>query len=222
MRLLYGTTNEGKLAVMRRALAPLTDIELIGLKDMEEQLRGRSCGKSFDDGETSLPTSVLPQIEETGTTPLENARLKARAYYDALRIPVFSCDTGLYFEGLPGELQPGVHVRTVGGKRLTDEEMTAYYSGLARKYGDITARYKNAVCFVLDDTHIYESMDDSLSGEAFLLTSQAHPGRQSGFPLDCLSKSIVTDQYYYDMEGDCQDDVALDRGFLEFFKEILG
>ncbi len=227
MRLLYGTSNEGKLAVMRRALAPLKGIEIIGLKELEEELRltEKNLGGSHPlraEGKNVPPAVLLPQIEETGTTPLENARIKALAYYNALKIPVFSCDTGLYFDGLPQELQPGIHVRTVRGRRLTDEEMTAYYGGLARKYGDLTARYKNAACFVLDDTHIYESMDDTLSGEPFLLTGTPHPRRQKGFPLDCLSKHIGTGKYYYDMEGERQDDLALDEGFYYFFKSALG
>lgn len=200
MKILYGTTNPGKLAVMKRSLAPLKEIELIGLHEIE------------------MP---LPEIEETGSTPLENARLKAVAYYEAWHMPVFSCDSGLYFEGLPEEIQPGIHVRNVNGKCLTDQEMTQYYGGLAKKYGDITARYKNAICLVMDQEHIYESMEESLSGEPFLLTSVPHEKRQTGFPLDCLSKNIATGQYYYDLGENRQDDVALDRGFLEFFRDSI-
>lgn len=205
LQLLYGTSNQGKLAAMRRALKALPNVEIIGLEDIKDIKEN------------------LPEVEETGSTPLENARLKALAYYDTLKIPVFSCDTGLYFDGLPEELQPGVHVRTVRGRRLTDEEMTAYYAGLARRYGDLTARYQNAICLVLDAAHIYESMDDTLSGQPFLLTSTPHPrGREiKGFPLDCLSKSLTTGEYYYDMGENCEDNVALNNGFYSFFKSIL-
>ena len=200
MKLLYGTTNEGKLAAMRRCLASLPQIELIGLNQIK---------------------TPLPHIEETGRTLLENARLKALGYYEVLHMPVFSCDTGLYFDGLSEELQPGIHVRNVRGRCLTDEEMMEYYAGLARQYGDLVARYRNAVCLVLDEEHIYESMDESLSGEAFLLTSVPHPKRQKGFPLDCLSKHIATGVYYYDMPDMQQDDVALNNGFFRFFQNAL-
>ena len=200
MKLLYGTTNEGKLAAMQRCLASLPQIELIGLNQIK---------------------TPLPHIEETGRTLLENARLKALGYYEVLHMPVFSCDTGLYFDGLSEELQPGIHVRNIRGRCLTDEEMTEYYAGLARQYGDLVARYRNAVCLVLDEEHIYESMDESLSGEAFLLTSVPHPKRQKGFPLDCLSKHIATGVYYYDMPNMQQDDVALNNGFFRFFQNAL-
>lgn len=199
MKLVYGTTNAGKLAVMKRCLAPLKNIELISLNEVDV---------------------LLPEISEIGNTPLENARIKAKAYYKVLGVPVFSCDSGLYFEEIPEELQPGVHVRNVNGKYLTDEEMTEYYSNLARKYGDLTAWYKNAICLVMDETHIYESMDKSLWSEPFLLTCVPHTQRQQGFPLDCLSKHIETGEYYYDMGGYRQDDMAAEKGFLEFFRKI--
>ena len=108
MKILYGTTNPAKLSSMRKWLSGL-DIELVSLNDM--------------DGD-------IPDVSETGDTPLENAELKARAYYKAFGMPVFSCDSGLYFESLP-EFSPKVHVRNIGGKCLTDDEMIAYYGGLA-------------------------------------------------------------------------------------------
>lgn len=40
-------------------------------------------------------------------------------------MPVFSCDSGLYFDGVHGvqeEIQPGVHVRNVNGRSLLDED----------------------------------------------------------------------------------------------------
>ena len=200
MKLLYGTTNVGKLAVMKRCLAPLKNIELVSLNEID---------------------APLPEIKEEGNTPLENARIKAMAYYEAFGIPVFSCDSGLYFEEVPEELQPGVRVRNVNGRCLTDEEMTIYYSSLARKYGDLTAYYKNAICLIIDAEHKFESMDKSLWSEPFLLTDIPHSRRQPGFPLDCLSKHIKTGEYYYDMGSYRQDDIAAEKGFFEFFRKII-
>lgn len=199
MKFLYGTGNEAKIDVMRRKLAPL-GIELIGLRDLE--------------GEP-------PQVLEDGRTPLENARKKALAYYKAYGMPVFSCDSGLYFDSLPDEMQPGVHVRTVKGRILTDEEMTEYYAGLAKEYGDITARYRNAICLVLDETRIYEAMDEDMASAPFLLTSvPAGPIRQKGFPLDCISMDIRTKKYYYDMNNELLDTIAVEDGFLRFFETV--
>lgn len=200
MKLLYGTGNHAKLEAMQRRLARL-DLEIIGLEDMDKK---------------------APQVAENGSTPLENARLKAYAYYDAFRLPVFSCDSGLYFEGVPDDIQPGVHVRTVNGKYLTDDEMLQYYSGLAKKYGNLKARYRNAICLVLDKEHIYETMDDSLADGPFLLTPIPHSTvMHKGFPLDSLSVDIKTGKYFYDLEETDRDEVAVKEGFLEFFRSVL-
>ena len=203
MKLLYGTGNLAKLSAMRNRLEQL-DIELIGLNDL------RAEGK------------IIPEVIEDGNTPLENARLKAMAYYEAFQIPVFSCDSGLYFDNVPDEVQPGVHVRNVNGKCLSDDEMIDYYSGLVKIYGNLVARYRNAICFVMDDTHIYEAMEPSMESEKFILTDKPHSTiRKEGFPLDSISLDIKTNKYYYDLPEDRLEQVAVEDGFLEFFKNVL-
>ena len=203
MKLLYGTGNPAKLSAMQSRLKQL-DIELIGLNDL------RNEGKD------------LPKIVENGKTPLENARRKAMAYYEVFHMPVFSCDSGLYFDNVPDEVQPGVHVRNVNGKCLSDDEMIDYYSGLVKIYGNLVARYKNAICFVLDDVHIYEAMELSMESEKFILTDKPHSRiRKEGFSLDSLSLDIRTKEYYYDLPEDKLEKVAVEDGFLEFFKKVL-
>ena len=199
MKLIYGTGNTAKLSFMRKALAGM-NVQILGLNELNRP---------------------IPKIPETGTSPLENARIKATAYYRAFRMPVFSCDSGLYFDNLPDALQPGVHVRNVNNRELTDEEMIAYYGNLARQYGDLRARYKNAVYFVFDEAHIYKSMADDLSGNCFLLTAHPHQKRVKGFPLDSLSVHIPTGKYYYDLKERPTDDIVLDIGFRRFFKIAL-
>lgn len=109
MRILYGTTNQAKLEVMREATKSL-GIEVIGLSDLKCE---------------------LPVVNENGKTPLENAQIKAEVYYHAFHMPVCSCDSGLYFDELEEDKQPGIYVRRVDGKELTDDEMVLYYGTLA-------------------------------------------------------------------------------------------
>ncbi|MDO4295924.1 MAG: non-canonical purine NTP pyrophosphatase [bacterium] len=203
INLLYGTENPSKLEMMRSRLASLP-IHLIGLQEL------RAKGME------------IPTVEESGNNPLENAKLKAKAYYEAFHMPVFSCDSGLYFDNLPQELQPGVYVRRIGGQARTDEEMIAYYSGLAKTYGDLTARYKNAICLILDEQHIYESMEPSMESEAFIITAVPHKMRKEGFPLDSLSIEIKSGKYYYDLPETALEQVAVQDGLLEFFQKLLG
>lgn len=203
MKLLYGTGNQAKLSVMRSRLEKL-GIELIGLNDLRQE------GK------------YIPDVVEAGSSPLENARLKALAYYQAFQMPVFSCDSGLYFDNVPDEIQPGVHVRNVNGKCLSDEKMQEYYGGLAKKHGNLVAQYRNAICFVMDEERIYEAMDESLYSEKFILTDKPHSQiRKKGFPLDSMSIDIRTNKYYYDMTDEELDQFAVEDGFLYFFKKVI-
>ncbi len=203
MKLLYGTGNPAKLSAMKSRLETL-DIEVIGLNDLKaEGIR-------------------IPEVPENGNTPLENARQKALAYYEAFQMPVFSCDSGLYFDRVPDEVQPGIHVRNVNGKCLSDEEMIEYYAGLVKQYGNLTARYRNAICFIMNEKQIYESMDSSLESEKFILTDVPHSAvRKKGFPLDSMSIDIKTNKYYYDLAAEKLEQVAVEDGFLLFFQKVL-
>ena len=199
MKILYGTTNKGKLQAMEKAVKEL-GIELIGLNDL-------NC--------------ELPSISENGKTPLENAEIKARAYYEAFHMPVFSCDSGLYFDELADHEQPGIHVRRVNGKELNDDEMIQYYSSLAEQHGGkITGRYRNAIYFIVDEKHHYSSMDMSIATEPFILVAKPHVKRVEGFPLDSLSIDIRSGKYYYDLE--VKDvSTSVDEGVRRFFTAII-
>jgi XTP/dITP diphosphohydrolase len=193
MKLLYGTGNPAKLNTMRKALAGL-GLELIGLKDLSMQ---------FDD------------VEEAGSDPLENSIIKARAYAKHVDLPVFSCDSGLYIEGLPQSEQPGVNVRTVGGKRLSDDEMIEHYSAIARRLGgSAVAQYRNAICLIAGGRMVTHFGAD-IASQRFVLTTVPHVKRIEGFPLDSLSVHLATGKYYYDLSR--LEKGSTDEGFRNFF-----
>ena len=200
MKILYGTTNRAKLEIMEEIVEPL-GISIIGLNDLALN---------------------IPLITETGKTPLENAQIKATAYYKAFHMPVFSCDSGLYFDELEDDKQPGVHVRRINGRELSDDEMIQYYSSLAKQHGgQITGRYRNAIYLILNESAIYSSMDISLATEPFILTSKPHEKRVEGFPLDSLSKDIISGEYYYDLKRKDVSTSAMENGFKRFFTKLI-
>lgn len=209
LRFIYGTGNEAKFRSMQRTLDGLP-IELTGLWQAADR-------KGID----------LPEVAETGSSPLENARIKSEIYYELFGKPVFSCDSGLYLwnsvtgEMLPEKLQPGIHVRGRGSHRLEDDELITYYTGLVREFGPILARYKNGISLILDEEHRWESMEESLWGEAFLFTDKPHQKRIKGFPLDSISLEISSGKYYYDLEDNLQDQIAAEKGFRHFFQQIV-
>lgn len=202
MKLVYGTTNSGKLQHMKNMLQGL-DIELVGLKEVALE-----------------PVNVYEQ----GNNPLENARQKALAYYSALKVPVFSCDSGLYIAGLNHYDQPGVHIRRVNGRELDDERMLEYYAELALRYGgQVKARHRNAICLVVDDQTLYEYDGDDLASEEFLIVPDPHPRRIPGFPLDSLSVDCNTGRYYFELEHEPSDDNSSisSIGFRRFFERTI-
>lgn len=82
-RLLVATHNAGKLDEFRQLLGP-RGIDVTGAADLN-----------------------LPEPVETGTTFLENARIKAQAALLATGLPALSDDSGLEVDGLDGA--PGVY-----------------------------------------------------------------------------------------------------------------
>lgn len=199
MELIYGTTNQGKLNLMKDYLSG-TEIEIIGLNELSQP-----------PGEPG----------ECGRTPLENARGKAEYYFHALDRPVFSCDSGLIIEGLPEEEQPGVHVRRRDGKVLTDAEMTKYYADIASRLGGkCRAHYHNAICLIFSGAERYEYDGEDISGESFYLVDRAKPQKEKGFPLDCISVDMKTGLYFVD-EGYSSRAEEKKQGFRRFMERAV-
>ena len=85
-----------------------------GGKRFEADLRNRESGKVFHDegsfegigcgtAQSQGSAGCTGGAGGNGRTPLENARQKAEFYYSIFKMPVFSCDSGMYIEGLPEE-----------------------------------------------------------------------------------------------------------------------
>jgi len=98
MRLLIATTNPGKVREYKSLLADL-DIDLVGLKDV----------------------GINEEIEENGSTYIENAELKARAYAEVSGLLTLADDSGLEVDALNG--RPGIHsARYAPGQRGPDSK----------------------------------------------------------------------------------------------------
>ncbi len=209
LEIIYGTGNGAKISYMEETLKNLP-MKIVSLHQAAEK-----------------EGIILPDIKETGDTPLENARLKAEGYFRVFGKPVFSCDSGIYLwnyttkEPLPDEEQPGIHIRGNGERRLGDEELLAYYIGLVKKYGQVCGRFKNGICFIWNGEQRKESMSESMWGEPFLLTDKPHEKRVEGFPVDRISLDISTGKYLYDLEEGSEGEEAQNRGFENFFRECL-
>jgi len=83
-------------------------------------------------------------VKETGTTFLENARLKAEAICAASGMPAIADDSGLVVEALGGE--PGVFSSAYGGEGLTSKKRCKY---LLDKMEGIKLRGAKFVCTIV-------------------------------------------------------------------------
>jgi XTP/dITP diphosphohydrolase len=199
VKIIYGTKNKAKLEDMRKILNGL-DFEITGLEDITEK---------------------IPEVEESGNDPLKNAEIKATAYYKILKRPVFSCDSGLFIEGLEEKLQPGVYVRRVNGRYMNDAEMIDYYSRLAGMFEkDCIARYQNAICLILDEKNIFSYSGYDISGERFILSPKRHEIYNEGYPLDSISIDMASGKYYVEMDNE-KDTLSHEEGFRKFFQSVL-
>lgn len=90
-----------------------------------------------------------PDVEETGSTLEENARLKARAVVEATGLPVLADDTGLEVEALGGE--PGVNTARFAGPSADYAENVARMLEVMGGRADRSARFRTVVALEFPD-----------------------------------------------------------------------
>lgn len=199
MKLIFGTYNPSKLGYIRKCLEGL-DIEIESLKTM------------------GLELEEAPENEKE---PLLNARDKALTYYKQVGKPIFSFDSGLYFENVAEEDQPGTFIKRIHGQDLSGRDMQVFYSQLAAKYGGkLVAYYRNAVCLVMDEDTIYEYDGVELESDKFYMVDTPHADFEEGFPLNSISKEIESGDYYYDVKRQKYKELE-DNGFRKFFRRTF-
>jgi len=174
MRLLFGTGNKMKYEMMKERLKELSDIEVIIPKMLDLNL----------------------DIVEDGNTPEENAIIKAKAYYEATKLPTIAEDSGLYIDKFSDEEQPGLFVKRVNGvEGLSDEEILKYYIDKLNTYGgESLASYHTGVCLIDEDGNIHS---DIIEETKFLLTTEVYEKEKiSGGVLECISYDIEANKYF--------------------------
>ena len=173
MKVLFATSNPAKVRNYKEKLLK-SGIELLTLKDIDIHIH----------------------VEENGKNAIENAYIKAKAYYDELEIPTIGMDNNLFIEGIPDELQPGVFVRRINGRELNDDEMIEYYTKLVKEYGGkLKARWVYGMVLISENgTYEY-----SWSYDDFYLVDKVNAKRNPGYPLDSISIDEKLNKYFVDM-----------------------
>ena len=173
MKILFATTNPAKVKRYAHKLKE-KNIELLTIKDLGINLK----------------------VEESGKDAIENAYIKAKAYYDATKITTIGMDNNLFIEELPAEKQPGTHVRRINGKELNDDEMIEYYCNLVKEYGGkLTAKWVYGMVIYNGK----ESKEYSWSKSHFYLIDKPSQKRNPGYPLDSISIMPECNKYFVDL-----------------------
>ena len=161
MKVLFATTNPAKIKKYADKLKE-KDIEILTIKDLGINLKP----------------------EETGKNAIENAYIKAKAYYDKTKIVSIGMDNNLYIEGLPEEKQPGTHVRRINGKELNDEEMIEHYTKLVKENGGkLKAKWVYGMVVCSDKG----TAQFSWTKDHFYFVDKPCEKINRGYPLDSIS-----------------------------------
>ncbi len=197
-KVLFATENESKCGRFKNALSK-NNIEIITINDIDKK----------------------QDIIENGKDAIENALIKARAYAKVCDIPVFAMDDNLYIDNLPKEKQPGMYVRRVNGKRLTDDEMIEYYSNLAKVYGEkgrLTCRWVYGIA-VISNSHEYTY---TWSKDDFYIVDKPSNKINQGYPLNTISINKKLNKYFTDITEDDKKKIKEDESnVIEFLCKYL-
>ena len=173
MKVLFATTNQAKIRKYVKKLQE-KNIEVLTLKDL----------------------NINIDVDENGQNSLENAKIKARAYYEASNITTICMDCSLFIEGIPKEKQPGTHVRRVNGKKLTDDEAIEYYINLVKEYGGkLKAKWVYGMVIYNGESLKQITWNKS----EFYFVDKPSEKRNPGYPLDSISIMPNCNKYFVDL-----------------------
>ena len=177
-KVLFATENASKAKRFKDKLLK-NNIEIITINDLAEKI----------------------SVEENGKDAIETALIKARAYSEIENIPVFAMDDNLYIDEVPEEKQPGMYVRRVNGKRLSDDEMIEYYSSLAHEYGKegkLTCRWVYGIAVInngIESTYTWNKED-------FYIVDRPSNKINPGYPLNTISVNKKLNKYFTDLTSE--------------------
>ena len=130
MKYVLATANPGKIKELGKILSEL-GIEFLTRRDL----------------------GINIEIDETGSTFLQNATLKADAIAAVSGMPAIADDSGLIVDALDGE--PGLFSSSYGGEELTDSRRCLYLIGKMENMEHRRAKFVcTIVCSFPDGKHI--------------------------------------------------------------------
>ena len=189
-QLVLATKNLGKIAEFDRLLNQFaSDIKVLGLIDYPD----------------------MPEVEETGITLSENARLKAKAISQFTNLPALADDSGLFIDALNG--QPGIYSARFSGYagNNSKERDLANIRKVLELLKDVPepkrgAQFKAVVAFYKpnpDGTVIEKEELGVLTGEII-----SSPQGDAGFGYDPIFSPVDFDQSLAELSPGVKDEIS--------------
>lgn len=154
----------------------------------------------------------LPEIEETGVTFEENAKLKAEGISRCIEGLILADDSGLEVDALGKE--PGVYSARYAGVECTDEMNTVLVLKKMEgvPHGQRTARFR-CVLVVAEGGRMLASFDGTVEG---ILATEIRGG--GGFGYDPIFIPLGYDQSFGELSSDTKHTMSHRSRALQQFK----
>lgn len=166
MKFVLATQNPKKLSELQAILADL-GVEVVS--------------------EASLGVKI--EVEETGETFAENARLKAHAVMEATGLPAIADDSGLCVNALQGA--PGVYSARYGGEGLDDKGRYTLLLNVLRGQTDRAAHFHTSVVCAFPNGDELTSEGDCHGTIAFAPMGEGGFGYDPVFFVPSLRKTFA-------------------------------
>lgn len=190
MTYVLATANPGKVREMKAVLSDLY-IDIITRDDL----------------------NITIDVEETGTTFLENATLKAKAICEASHMPAIADDSGLVVDALGGE--PGVYTSSYGGEELTNEQRYRYLLSKMENMEQRGAKFVSTIVCAFPDGKLLSAVGECEG------TIATEPRGSGGFGYDPVFIPQGSTKTMGEMAPDEKNAISHRGKALRKFAEVL-
>ena len=184
--IFFATMNKDKIMKMKNRLKNL-DIKIV----------------------TPYDQNIKIEIQENGKNVIENATLKAKAYFDKIQMPTIATDSALYVEKF--DIQPGLFVKRINGVTLEEDKLEEYYINELNKVGG-----KSKAFYITGIVLVQKNSINSIKikEEDFIFTSKICKGERNYDPLSRLEYDEKLKKYF------CQlNEIEIDKRGYKFDAE---
>ena len=189
-KMVFASHNKGKIAEIKEMLAPY-GIEVLSANDLN-----------------------LQDVEETGTTFLENAKLKAFAAAKEANLPALADDSGLCVDALDG--RPGVYSARYAPNRDFDKAMDMLLIEMAESGKDTRKAHFSCVLVLANPDGTCSSFEGRVDG-----TIAKEKSGYTGFGFDPLFVPDGYDKTFAEMGTEEKGKIShRGRAFAKFIASL--